>query len=531
MPDRIDDLNRRVLLSTDESGTIKLYYDRFEKKIYVEDSNELLNFSSDGEPFKPVAIPEKVQILYSAALNGVLSIKFSGPIDRRSLSGISVTDYGDSTSYGKIIDFLENDTLVLMAYENSGTMRILGSVTDKTKNTISIDHIVALPVVYLLFDKQEDLSNYWKFNKIKLTGEQTIDVTDKDFVYEYNADGTINEYSWMTDEWKTFYYDATMARSYSSTSADKLGSELIGKWALCYLRQVPTGFKGEKDGPHWYATSFDYDMDNNVQITGWIPDILSYFEEEALLDYYKSVGGQFSKYEDAILYIKSQGEPKFDSFIFLKGDIWYFGEGRKQIQEGSFIVTTESKIYGGQITLIITFKDYKIVNISNVAGKRPIDGYLVSGSEVTFTKVDYDDPASKTAQDVISEGGIILTRGNNGGLYNVAKESVWSSGLSPEGTEWNSNYTDALYGWSDLSNVTSRKYGTFLNALDGSIGNNILKTELVMRDINSGQYWKFEFHSWTQGDAGGGFSYTRTLIDTQSRKAVDIVEGEKQQPL
>ena len=87
---------------------------------------------------------------------------------------------------------------------------------------------------------------------------------------------------------------------------------------------------------------------------------------------------------------------------------------------------------------------------------------------------------------------------------------------------------DILYGWNDLTNVTSRKYTTFLNALGGSIGDNILGTELVMRDINTNRYWKFEFHSWTQGDAGGGFSYTRTLIKT-ANNFIKLEEHRNQQ--
>jgi hypothetical protein len=515
MPDKIDDLNRRVLLSTDESGTIRLYYDRFEKKTYVEDSNELLSFSTDGATFKPTEIPQQIIIVYAAAINGVLSIKFSAPIDRRSLSNISIKDYSEKGSGGKIVDFLENDTLVLMTYFNGDTMRVEGSVTDKTKNQVDFNHIVALPIVYLLFDSQEELSKYWKLNQMKLTGKQSVDITDKDFVYEYNADGTINEYSWMTDEWKTFYYDATMAKSYGSTVADKLDTEFIGKWALCYLREIPVGFKGETDGPHWYATSFDYDMDSNVQITGWIPDILSYFEEEPLVDYYNAVGESFIGAREALAYIKYQGELKFDSFIFNKGDFWYAGEKRKQIQDGSFIVTSKSELYGEQITLIISFKDYKISDVYNTRRERNSSNYLVSGSEVTFTKRDYG-----TEQDIISSG-VILTRANNRGLFNTLNETEYGSN-TPTGTEWNSMFLDkgvlnSVYGWDDLSDVTTRTYTSFYLACNASIGDNITNLELVMRDTTTNQYWKFEFHSWTQGDAGGGFSYTRTLIDTSTR--------------
>lgn len=502
----IDDNNRLVRLFNDEEQGIILWYDKFERKLFVEDKNDFVKYLSDGSKYVPEIIPASNEILYSVAVNGVLSIKFAYPVDRKSLMNITVKDvqYSGQTS-AKIIDFKEDDTLVLMSFQNADTMFVDGYVIDKSKNQFYFTKTVAWPIVYLLFNSKEELSKYWQFNQKKLTSiGDNQDVTEK----EFNYDGLEEEksgFDWLTEEWKTFYYDPTTNKSFDGDTKS-LPFDLEKKWALCYLRQVPSGFKGETDGPHWYATYFIKNKETDrIEMTGWVPDITSYFKVEELQDSYNANKSIYMNYSEAMMDYKGSDfikDGRYEANLYRKGDNWYLSG--KEIQNGVILVLSEKKE-----ELALTFKDYVLSEVVNLSSNSLL------GESVAFRKLDYDSPGSKSAQDVISEGGIILTRGNVGGLYNVQKEGGWNSGLSPEGTEWNSNYTDSIgnYGWSDLSNVQSRKYSTFLNALDGSIGNNILYTELVMHDISQDQYWKFEFDSWTQGDAGGGFSYTRTLIN------------------
>lgn len=505
----IDDSNRLVKLFFDEEQKITLWYDKFERKLFVEDTNDLVKYLSDGSKYVPEKIPTRNEILYSVAINGVLSIKFSQAVDRKTLTTLTVNDISRTgESSAKIIDFTENDTLVLMAFQNADTMIVEGTVVDKTKNPFEFSKLVAWPIIYLLFDSQEELSKYWQFNQKKLTSiGDNVDVTEKEFNYD-GIEEEKSEFDWLTEEWKTFYYDPTTDKSYDG-DGKSLSTELLEKWALCYLREVPSGFKGEKEGPYWYATYFIKDKESDsVKMAGWIPDITSHFDVEELQDSYDAVGMIFSSYGDAVKYYKEYEKDfvgQIDSYIYRKGvnnetkrDNWYESTKGELIQLGSVLVITKEKK-----VLVLNFKDglESVINLSSEA---------LLGASYTFEKKDYGDE-----QDTIS-GDLILTRGNNGGLYNASKEVAWSGGVSPDGTEWNSNYTDAIgnYGWNDLTNVTSRKYTTFHSALDGSIGDNILGTELVMRDINTNRYWKFEFHSWTQGNAGGGFSYTRTLIRT-----------------
>ena len=508
----INDENRRISLFTNNEEGITLWYDKFERKLFVEDTNDLVKYLSDGSKY----VPEKIQtaeVLYSVAINGVLSIKFSQAVDRRTLNTLLVDDVKRTgESNGKVVNFLEDDTLVLMTFQNADTMTIGGTVTDKSKNRIDINNKVAWPVIYRLFEGRKSITEFWKVNQKKLTAVVTEEITDEDFNFEFTSSETDSEYKWLNEDWKTFYYDPTTNKSYESndTSTKGLSFEHDGMWALCYLREIPSGFKGEKEGPYWYATNF---MNNgsDIEMMGWIGDINSYFKIEELNDSYSAVDNIFGNFEDAVKYYeenkKDEGNKIFDTFAYTKNGTWYMGPKGKQIQNGAvLVITPEVNV------LVFRFKEYELSEITRIGGA------VQFGLSVTFEKKDYG-----TEQDTVSQY-VILARNNQGGLYNTTKETYYndSTYVSPEGTEWNSQYSDkgnpnAIYGWDDLSNISSRVYTNFYEALGGSIGEYILDTELVMRDTMTGQYWKFEFHSWTQGNAGGGFSYTRTLISIDNK--------------
>ena len=120
---------------------------------------------------------------------------------------------------------------------------------------------------------------------------------------------------------------------------------------------------------------------------------------------------------------------------------------------------------------------------------------------------------SEPVYDIVDEG-LILTRGSWGALYNSAVETEYDYPDSPIGTEWNSIYTDPTnYGWTSLSNVTSRTYDTFVAALDYVVGNNAVSKELIMHDTINNRYYKFDITLWGNGAQGATFEYTRQEID------------------
>ena len=119
-----------------------------------------------------------------------------------------------------------------------------------------------------------------------------------------------------------------------------------------------------------------------------------------------------------------------------------------------------------------------------------------------FVSIDYQ-PAS-VLDEISAE--VVLTRDANKGIYNTVSEQGYDNNtyLSPLGTEWNSD------GWGDLTELGTRTYTTWRQALNNAVGNNIVASELVMRDIANDQYYKFDFTVW--GGNNGGYSYTRTEV-------------------
>jgi hypothetical protein len=123
-----------------------------------------------------------------------------------------------------------------------------------------------------------------------------------------------------------------------------------------------------------------------------------------------------------------------------------------------------------------------------------------------FLSVNFEQPSSSNPNetqviDIVSSGVHLARKYTGGGLYNIVSESQYDD-LSPKDTRWNSEYTDSRTGYSgfnDLSNVESRIYLDFQNALDGSIGSNVLNTDLVMHDLTTDLYYKVVFDSWAQG--------------------------------
>ncbi len=152
-------------------------------------------------------------------------------------------------------------------------------------------------------------------------------------------------------------------------------------------------------------------------------------------------------------------------------------------------------------------------------------GYSYTRTEVTdpnyFKKDDY---ATANNVDVIEDDSTLqigITRGNNNGIYNPFIEEGWDEDVSPQGTVWN------IDGWADLSNIETRTYDNLYAAFgEGGLGNKIVGTECVMYVPSIEKYYAIQFLSWTQGDMGGGFSYTRKEIDlTKVNEGIKFPDG------
>ena len=119
-----------------------------------------------------------------------------------------------------------------------------------------------------------------------------------------------------------------------------------------------------------------------------------------------------------------------------------------------------------------------------------------------FTKTNYGNELDSI------DTGLVITRGNNGGIYNDESEGDHTSDVSPQGTEWN------IDGWSDLSNLLTRTYTNFTSAFSYQVGERVVGTEAIMHDTINDKYYAVKFLQWTNNNNGGGFTWQRRLIDT-----------------
>ena len=144
---------------------------------------------------------------------------------------------------------------------------------------------------------------------------------------------------------------------------------------------------------------------------------------------------------------------------------------------------------------------------------------LINTSNI-FTKTDYGSEVDIIVADDPEGTGIGITRDENNGIYNPYQEGSWDQDISPGGTAWNAE------GWTDLSNITTRIYQSFYDAVGGNLGNNVPGKELVMFIPSTGKYYAVQFSSWTQGGNGGGFRYSRYEIDlTQLNEGIRFADG------
>ena len=82
-----------------------------------------------------------------------------------------------------------------------------------------------------------------------------------------------------------------------------------------------------------------------------------------------------------------------------------------------------------------------------------------------------------------------------------------------------SNYT--LFGWDDLSTVSTRNYELFYAAVNNDLNGKLLGKELVMKIISTSQYFKIKFTQWTQSNSG--FKYERQEIDSNGNDIGDLI--------
>jgi hypothetical protein len=183
-----------------------------------------------------------------------------------------------------------------------------------------------------------------------------------------------------------------------------------------------------------------------------------------------------------------------------------------------------NNIIGAQLIMHDTLNDKYYKFEFSDWGQNNGGSFAYTRTQVTdpnyFVKTDYGSQVDVIVPDDGAGSGVAITRGNNQGIYNPYREGSWNSATSPGGTQWNTG------GWDDLSDVETRVYTNFYAAYGGNLGNVVPGSRAVMYVPDTGKYYAIEWLSWTQNNAGGGFSYTRRELDiTQLQQGITFPDG------
>lgn len=137
-----------------------------------------------------------------------------------------------------------------------------------------------------------------------------------------------------------------------------------------------------------------------------------------------------------------------------------------------------------------------------------------TGATITVTKVDFADWTLPENQDFLTPN-VILTRADNRGLFNIAIEAEFdiNNYLSPLDTEW------AIGTIAD--GVGTLTFDTWDNTHDASPPS-IVNVDVVLHLITDDIYIDTKITSWTQGGAGGGFTYERSTDPSLSTDEFEL---------
>ncbi len=175
---------------------------------------------------------------------------------------------------------------------------------------------------------------------------------------------------------------------------------------------------------------------------------------------------------------------------------WDFGDGN------SSTIQSPSHVYDNLGDYTVTLTAYsKNGKKSNSTSETVQVGNIYKGPKMTFSKADGADWTLASNQDRITDN-VWITRADNQGIFNIAKELSYSSFLSPSGTMW------AVGTTSNLNSLVFTSWEQMHNSEPPTS----LNVDLVMHLVEDDIYIDIKFLSWASGGSGGqgGFSYERS---------------------
>ena len=144
--------------------------------------------------------------------------------------------------------------------------------------------------------------------------------------------------------------------------------------------------------------------------------------------------------------------------------------------------TTPTSWCGITVTELTVYNEYHKVKFNQWTQNQNGGGfsyertkvYPTSEPTVYFTKLNYQDII-----DIVVPSRLEIARGNQGAIYNEVTENSWNQNVSPEGTQWNSIYTQQYNGsYFENNTIINQFKGNYIrgdfqiNTISSFVGNN-----------------------------------------------------------
>ncbi len=126
-----------------------------------------------------------------------------------------------------------------------------------------------------------------------------------------------------------------------------------------------------------------------------------------------------------------------------------------------------------------------------------------TGEKITFTKADSTDWTLHSNQDSITNN-VRITRAVTKGIFNIAKETVYTTDVSPADTKW---------AFGTTTGIDTLKFDNWEITVAGNPPG-MINRDMVLYLITDSIYIDIKFTLWSVGAAGGGFSYERSTAPT-----------------
>lgn len=133
-----------------------------------------------------------------------------------------------------------------------------------------------------------------------------------------------------------------------------------------------------------------------------------------------------------------------------------------------------------------------------------------TGEKTVFTKADGSDWTLRSNQDSITNN-VSITRATTKGIFNIAKETAYTTDVSPADTKW---------AFGTTANIETLNFNNWEITVEGNPPG-MVNRNMVLYLITDSIYIDIKFTSWSVGNAGGGFSYERSTAPLVSTKALE----------